>query len=616
MKNAVRALAVSMGLCFVAAPVACDGGVDLGDLIDRLGQGHGNGHGHGHGGGDPCQGGEPADDGDGDGARAAARQRVSWRDESARCPAPVAVKLLGFNDFHGQLSTGRRVANRPVGGAAVMASYLRTARAGREDSTALVHAGDFVGASPAASALLQDEPSISFLNLLTNAPCKRDRWDPRCDVVGALGNHEFDEGKGELLRLLDGGDHARGPFLVSPWRGASYPTVCANVIDRATGKPLLPAYVIKKLGGVRVGFIGAVLKETPTVVTPTGVAGLDFIDEPTAINAAVAELRRKGVRAIVVTIHQGGAQTSYTGATSAMAAPVMGASILDIVRRLDDEVDVVVSGHSHAFTNALLPTAAGKPVLVTQAFSASTAYADIDLSLDPRTGDVIAKAASVVTTWGDEGPGLAPDAEVQALVAAAEAKVAPLVERVVGTAAATLDRNESPAGESALGNLIADAQRAATGSQLALMNPGGIRADIAAGPVTWGELFTVQPFGNSLVTLTLTGQDLYDVLNQQWAGAFPRILKTSGFTYTWSASRPPADRVVDIRLAGASIDRTARYTVTVNNFLAAGGDGFTALLKGTSPVGGDVDLDALISHVERLPQPFSMAIEGRIATVP
>jgi 5'-nucleotidase len=548
--------------------------------------------------------------------RRAAARTVSWASERD-CHDPVAVKILGFNDFHGQLSAGRKVGTRSVGGAAVLAAYLRAAQVGREERTFIVHAGDHVGASPPASALLQDEPSIAFLNLLASPACQgRPRKDRRCNLIGTAGNHEFDEGRSELVRLLGGGNHAKGPFLQDPWPGAVYPTVSANVVLTEAGTPLLPPYVIRRAGRARIGFVGAVLKETPTIVTPSGVAGLTFQDEAEAINRAVTDLRAQGVHTIVVLIHQGGPQASYTGATNPAAAGPAG-PIAEIVSRLHDDVDLVVSGHAHAFSNAILATASGKEVLVTQAFSASTGYADIDLEIDPRTGDVIRKSAAIVTTWADEGPGLNPDPQVAALVTAAEDQVAPLVNQVVGTAAAPVTRAESAAGESALGNLIADAQRAATGTQLALMNPGGIRVDLPAGPITWGTAFSVQPFGNSLVAMTLTGQDLYDLLNQQWVGAFPRLLKTSGFSYTWSEGRPAADRVVEIRDgAGAPIDRAASYTVTVNSFLASGGDGFTVLLRGTNLVGGDVDLDALIAHFARLPSPFSAAIEGRIEKVP
>lgn len=555
--------------------------------------------------------------------REAAQVPVSWR---ASQPAlrqeraqkeredNVHVKLLAINDFHGQLSAGRLVASRPVGSAAVLAAYLQAAQSGMEDRTVIVHAGDHVGATPPSSALLQDEPAISFLNLLANNRCSyAHRTYSRCNVVGTLGNHEFDEGKDELLRLLYGGNHSTGPFLEDRYRGAKFPYVSANVIDTQSGKPLLPPYVIKNLKGVRVAFIGAVLRQTPTIVTPTGVAGLSFLDEADAINQHVRKLKADGVRSIVVLIHQGGRQTTYQGTTQPGASVVEGTDIQDIVNRLDDEVDVVVSGHAHSFTNALLTNRNGKTILVTQAFSSGTAYADIDLEISKSSKDVVAKSAVIITTFADEGPGLAPVPAVAQLAAAAEGSVAPLVNRVVGAAATDIVRTETPAGESALGNLIADAQRAAMGTDFAFMNPGGIRADIFAGEVTWGELFTVQPFGNSLVKMTLTGQQIYALLNQQWLNQpFPRILKISGLTYTWDNNRPVGDRIVEVRKEGILINPVTDYTVTVNSFMAAGGDNFTVLPQGTNQVGGPIDLDALIDYIENLPQPFTATIEGRI----
>ncbi|MEW6036991.1 MAG: bifunctional metallophosphatase/5'-nucleotidase [Pseudomonadota bacterium] len=544
----------------------------------------------------------------------------------------LRVKLLAINDFHGQISAGRRVASPPVGSAGVLAAYLKAAQTGLEDRTFIVHAGDHVGASPPASGLLQDEPAIMFLNQLANEHCRylempiptgarmmpmstRRWWDPRCNVVGTLGNHEFDEGVVELERLLAGGNHANGPFLEDPWRGARFPHVAANVVDTKTGKPILPPYVIKRVDGVPIAFIGVVLETTPTVVTPGGVAGLRFLDEAEAINHYIPELRRRNVRAIVALIHQGGVQTSYDGPTRADAPAVTG-DIVDTIARLHDEVDVVVSADRHRFTNAFLRNRNGKPILVTQAFSAGTAYADIDLEISRASRDVIAKSAVIVTTWADAGAGLTPDAAAAQLTADAEAKVAPLVNQVIGTAAADITRAANPAGESALGNLIADAQRAAMGTDLAFMNPGGIRDDIAAGEVTWGELYTVQPFGNNLVKMDLTGRQIHELLEQQWAGQpFPRVLQISGLSYTWDAAAPVGSRVVAVQRGGAPLDLNATYTVTVNSFLADGGDNFTVLRAGVNRVGGPVDLDALIAYIKAMPQPFNAAIEERIQRI-
>ncbi len=547
-----------------------------------------------------------------------AGERVSWRDGNSRDPV-VKLKLLGINDFHGQLSP-RTVAGRPAGGAAVLAAYLKAAAGSAQDGSLIIHAGDHVGASPPNSALLQDEPAVSVLNLLANRDCAyltaRTHLMPKCNIVGTLGNHEFDEGLTELQRLIHGGNSSKGPFLEDPWRGARFPYVSANVVSAATGKPVFTPYAVRIVNGVRIGVIGAVLTETPSIVTPSGVAGVRFLDEATAINKYVKELRDQGIRAVVVTIHKGTTQSSYTGQTRPDVQNLSGA-IIDVVKQLDDDVDVVISGHTHAFTNALIANGNGKPILVTQAFSASTAYDDIDIAISRITGDVVEKSAAIVTTWGDAGPGLSPDVATAQLVAAADSRVAPLVNQLIGVASSDITRAENSAGESALGNLIADAQRIVTGVQFGFMNPGGIRADLAAGEVTWGDLFTIQPFANDLVSMDLTGAQIKLLLEQQWQGqGTPRILKTSGLTYTWDASRALGDRVIQILDAhGTPLNPAGTYRVTVNSFLAGGGDNFLVLVNGVNRIVGLVDLDALVTHVKTLAQPFTANIEGRIQRI-
>jgi len=562
-------------------------------------------------------------------ARAKASERVRWQDPAGRRDPQVSVKLLGINDFHGQLSPrtlGPPTALRPVGGAAVLASYLQAAADQAEGAAFIIHAGDHVGASPPNSALLQDEPSIDVLNTLANKWCipfglqRRlpDFLEPyaqaKCNIVGTLGNHEFDEGATELLRLLTGGNHPKGPFLDAHWQGARFPYVSANVVKTSTGKTLLPPYTIKVANGIPIGVIGAVLKDTPTIVTPSGVAGLQFVDEADAINASVAQLKRQGVRTIVVTIHQGLRQApTYEGPTNPDVQGLTG-PIIDIVKRLSDEVDVVVSGHAHGFTNALVANNNGKQILLTQAFSASTAYDDIDLSISRKTGDVVEKSAAIVTTWGDQGVGLNPDATVAKIVGAADERVAPLVNRLVGVAQVAITRTENTAGESTLGNLIADAQRASAGAQFAFMNPGGIRDDLNAGEVLWGELFAIQPFSNDVVAMDVTGAQIKTLLEQQWINQNPaKILKVSGLKFTWDANLPIGSRVVDIRDgSGTPLDPNATYRVAVNSFLAGGGDNFLVLASGTNCVVGAVDLDALVNYVESLQQPFTAQIEERI----
>ena len=515
----------------------------------------------------------------------------------AACALPVStlkVKILAINDFHGQLSP-KTVSGRPAGGAAVLASYLKNAQIGMEDRTIIVSDGDLVGASPANSALLQDEPTIQFLNTLANPFCS-DKMNSRCNIIATVGNHEFDEGVVELQRMMNGGNFANGPFLEHPYSGAHFPYVAANVVVTATGKTLLPPYVIKTIRNTPIAFIGAILKETPNIVAPTGVTGLTFLDEATAINSYIPELKAKGVKAIIAVIHQGGADVDT------------------IIGNLDGEIDVVISGHTHVSTNKLVKNKGNKDVLVTQAYSAGTAYADINLEIDLFSKDIVNKSATIVSTYGDVSPGNSPDTTVAAIVAAADQIVAPLVNVVVGNSAASITRTQNPAGESALGNLIADAQRAYEKTDFAFMNPGGIRADLNQGAVTWGALFTIQPFGNQLVRMTLTGQQIYDLLAQQWSTpAAPKMLQLSGLAYSWTNNGAGiAGTVTEVRKNGVAIDKNATYTVTTNNFLSGGGDGFTLFKSGLNPVVDASDIEVLVIYIKGLPSPFDALIENRI----
>ncbi len=497
---------------------------------------------------------------------------------------PLQMKILTVNDLHGQLSTGRRVANRPAGGAAYLSAYLKQRRA-QTPASILVHAGDMVGASEPTSALFKDMPTMELMNRLG--------FD-----VGTSGNHEFDQGYAEYKRKVEGGCDPN----LGCWDGASFSYLTSNVVDSATGKTIFPAYKVINVNGARIGFVGAVLKGAPEIVIPSGIAGLQFLDEAESINKAVGELHGQGVRAIVVLIHQGGTQNQQTNAVSG--------SIVDIANKLDSDVDIIVSGHTHQFTNAEI---GGK--LVVQAFSYSTAFADIDVTIDRAKRDFVAKKAEIVTTFNDT---IAPDPEIAAFVKGYQDKVAPLIGRVVGTSAAEITNTPNEAGESALGNLIADAQRSVNGTQMAFMNPGGIRAPLDAGPVTYGELFSIQPFANDLVKTTLTGDQIYTLLNQQWqpqadGTTIARILQIAGLSYTWSEARPIGDRVIEVRGPdGQPLNRAASFSVTINSFLSTGGDGFVVLRDGANKATGPVDLDALVRYVESLPQPFSAKIEGRI----
>lgn len=499
--------------------------------------------------------------------------------EAAAGPKPVDLKILAVNDLHGQLNVSQPIGNDRAGRADYLAAYLKQ-REQKAKNVWKVHQGDMVGASAPVSALLQDEPTIEILNTL--------KFD-----VGTVGNHEFDEGVDEMFRLINGGYHEK----TGHFGGADFPYTVANVVWKDSGKTILPSHYIKRVQGIPVGFIGVVTKTTPSIVSPDGVKDVKFLDEAESINREVKQLQKKGVKAIVVLAHEGGSQDKNTGEITGPVA--------DIAKNVDDEVDVILAGHSHTYQNGTID---GK--LVVQAYSGGTAFADIDLQLDRRSKDIVSKKAEVVTTYHS---GIKPDPQIAKMIAAYEEKVAPIINEEIAEAKETISRTQNGAGESALGNLVADSQRQYMETDFAFMNPGGIRDDIQAGTVTWGNLYTVQPFGNDLVTMTLTGEQIKRLLEQQWQPDRPRFLQISGLTYTYDDSRPQGDRVLEIKKEdGTPLEDDASYTVTANSFIATGGDNFTVFAEATDQVTGPVDLDALVDYVQKLPQPISYQIEGRI----
>jgi 5'-nucleotidase len=415
--------------------------------------------------------------------------------------------------------------------------------------------------------------------------------------ITAVGNHEFDEGKTELLRMQNGGCHPKdgcqGP---GKFAGAKFRYLAASTIDTQTGKTLFPAYEVKEFEGIPVAFIGLTLKNTPNVVSPSGVVGLEFRDEAETINALVPQLRQRGIETIVVLIHEGGFPTGDYNECPGISGP-----IVDIVGKLDKAVDLVVSGHTHRAYKCVID---GR--LVTSGDKFGTIVTEIEIEIDRKTRDVVSAKADNLIVRTDT---YAKDPEQTTLLAAYEALVKPPGGRPVGSITATLSRDEGPGGESELGQIIADAQLAATrsepdgGAAIAFTNTGGIRASLprsADGVVSFADIFSVQPFGNSLVTLTLTGAQIKTLLEQQWLNQpKPRILQVSkGFSYTWDDRRPRGDFVAAdwITLNGRPIDPTGRYRSTVNAFLADGGDGFAVLKEGSEPRVGPSEIAALEAY--------------------
>lgn len=527
-------------------------------------------------------------------------------------PAPVTIKIVGLNDFHGNLEplarpvrlTGADGASHEVraGGAAYLASAVARHRQGGDHSL-VIAAGDLVGASPLVSSLFLDEPAVGAMN--------RMGLD-----FNAVGNHEFDRGWRELKRLQEGGCARHGlrePCAVEPdFAGADFAFLAANVLTES-GDTLFPGAAIRRFGrgesAVAVGVIGLTLKDTPMLVTPSGVAGLTFGDEADAINAIVPQLEADGADAIVVAIHQGlepEPGTPFAGC-GAIAGPLRA-----ILERLDPRVDLVISGHTHrSYICAFGEVDPARDFTVTSAGYGGTLLTDIALTIDPATDSVLSVAARniVVQNAGENAdPAFASfpaDPGMTAYVAryaeaAREASTRP-VGRISGPA-----RDPGPATEeTALGNLIADAHLFATrdaGAQIALMNNSGIRAPIVPdgdGTVTFGDIFAVQPFGNTLVTRTYTGAQVLALLEQQLDddGFVQTFSVSEGFAFAYDMSRPAGGRIVSASLHGRPVDRAATYRITTNSFLAAGGDGFTVFEQGAESVTGPLDLDAIEAYL-------------------
>ncbi|TYP87250.1 bifunctional metallophosphatase/5'-nucleotidase [Blastococcus xanthinilyticus] len=517
----------------------------------------------------------------------------------------VEVQLLAFNDFHGALEppsgSGGRVtlADGSVvdaGGLTYFATHLRQLEA-QNRQTLTISNGDLIGGSPFLSALFRDEPTIDAMDRLG------------LDVA-AVGNHEFDEGVDELQRIIDGRacHPVDGCLDGTGYNGSDADWLAANVVDRETDAPILPPYEVYRFKGVPLGVIGLTLDETPSIVSAEGIADVRFEDEVETINRYVAELRADGVEAIVVSLHEGGVAGGGINACEDPTGPAF-----DIANAVDDAVDVILTGHYHnGFVCQGEDEIDGK--LVTQALSNGRLITDIDLSLDKRTGDVVAASAENVVVTRD----VRPDRKAQELVERYSRLAEPIANVPVGEITEDVVRAQEPLvgsllGESPLGNLIADAQLAATddeaGAVAAFMNPGGVRADLlyasseageGDGVVTYGEAFEVQPFNNLLTTLDLTGEQLYALLNQQFEVG--RVLAPSDSVRYAVAADGSSVVPGSLSIGGEAVAPGETYRITVNNFLAGGGDGFTVLTEGTDVVNQPgFDVDALQAYLSEDP---------------
>jgi 5'-nucleotidase len=566
----------------------------------------------------------------------------SWGHHPGKSDKTVDVQLLSFNDFHGNLepptgsggriTTGHALVNGAVtdttldtGGVAYLATHLDRARRGHRDSLT-VAAGDIVGASPLLSAAFHDEPTIEAMNSLG------------LDAT-SVGNHEFDEGYKELQRLDQGGcindgdgQNNQNSCAAHTFKGADFDILAANVFYTNTKRTILPSYTIKTTpDGAKIAFIGMTLKDTPNIVTKAGIEGLEFKDEVATANALVPEIKRKGVNAIVVLIHQGGspAKESWTGPDGKVysANPAYNwacdkggqldlpsSPILGIASNLDANIDMVISGHTHQPYICNVPDPKGQPRLVTSASSFGRLFTETHLEYDLTKKDIVrssVEGSNMIVTRD-----LVPDAAQTKIISTYQTLVAPIASRVLGSITKDVGRNGTSVnagGEQALGDLIADAQLAdpsvVTAGQvptIAFMNPGGIRADLTYagspkgegdGVVTYEEAFTVQPFNNYLVSMNLTGAQIKSLLTQQWSGlnaGAPKILQVSkGFAYTYSGTTLGA-----VTLNGVALDDATSYRIVTNNFLSDGGDGFPAFTGGTGKYFGGLDIDGFANYLE------------------
>ena len=563
------------------------------------------------------------------------------------------VQLLAINDFHGNLAataantiqTGccTAVTNSttgatswaqntvPAGGIEFLATHLKSLRL-TNSNTITVGAGDLIGASPLVSALFHDEPTIEAMNLLG------------LDVTG-VGNHEFDEGIAELLRIQNGGCHpVDGCQDGDPFPGALFQYLAANVFYQGTDRTIFPPYEIRKVGNAKIAFLGLTLEGTPTIVTPSGVAGLEFRPEVQTINALVRKLSSEdGVRAFVVLLHQGGSQSPPS--QPAWPAPVNpdaytdvnkcvnfnGPELTTIVNGLDPQVDVVISAHTH---QPYVCSIGGK--VVTSAASFGRVITDIDLAIDHQTKDITSvKALNRIVTRDVE-----PDPAESALLAKYTNLSAPLANKVIGKVTADIrsardtPSGQNAAGEQPMGDVIADAMLEATaptdfgGAVAAFMNSGGVRGGLlydqktgneADGEVTYGEAFTVQPFGNTLVVKTCSGKAVYDVLEQQFnnpaAGQNRIMLVSANVHYQWNSTATPHIVPGSVTFGSVPIAAGTSYRVVMNNFMADGGDGYTVFRdQCTAPLGGSVDLDAFAAYLGKH-SPVAPPVLNRIEKV-
>lgn len=525
----------------------------------------------------------------------------------------VPIQILGINDFHGALETASKDASgSPIGGADYLAtnldnatsSFLQANPDATADNAIRVQAGDMVGASPAVSGLLQDEPTMKVLQKMNFE-------------VGTLGNHEFDEGLPEYKRILDGvSTNKFGPIVEAyPRIKSDMKIVAANVVNKGTNTVAegFSPYYVKEIDGVKVGFIGIVTTEIPNLVLANHIKDYDFLDEAETIVKYSAELRDQGVNAIVVLSHVPALSTGNPNTGTKQDVAGEAANMMTKANELDpnNSVDLVLAGHNHQYTNGLV----GKTRIV-QSYNNGKAFSDVTGELDKTTGDFVSPPDAKITY---NTRSVTPNADITAVTEDAKSRIEGVINETIGLAnKEVISRETNPENkaiddkESELGNMITDAQRymankAGADVDFAMTNNGGIRADLTTrlangqNEITWGAAQAVQPFGNILQVVEMSGADITEALSQQYLSSQTYFLQISGLKYTFTDTDDldHAYKIASVTTEdGTPLKADQKYKVVINDFLFGGGDGFSAFKKANLVTAIDPDTETFINYIK------------------
>ncbi|PMC40783.1 bifunctional metallophosphatase/5'-nucleotidase [Bacillus sp. UMB0899] len=478
----------------------------------------------------------------------------------------LQVQLLGVNDLHGHLDTYDQFKGKKVGGADYLAAYLNKYRQENEH-TLIIHAGDMIGGSPPISSLLQDEPTMEYLDLL--------QFD-----VGTIGNHELDEGIDEMKRLLSGGSHP----ITGYFPGSETPYISANIIDKKTNRHVFPPYLIKEIDGIKIGFIGVVTTKTNLYVLPENLDSIKITDEVKAINKAADDLKKQGVKSIVVLGHI--SSKSNSDGTNPDE------DLAKMAPDIDDEVDILFGAHNHQYTNTVVDNK-----LIVQAYSYGKAFSHINIGIDKNSKDIIHKKANIILTDHER---IKPDPDAIELIHKYKEKTDTYVNQVVGTLPDAVSKRKNKDGFSPLGYMIADSYKASMNTDFAFVHQGGLRESLNKGTVKMEDLLTVLPFGHKLVSTSITGEQIKKVLEQQWRlNEKENILQVSGLSYTYVKQAPIGNKIKSLKETnGDIIDPDKTYTVAITDYLSFGGDGFTSFEEGKAIGEGPLDVEAFAELIK------------------